>query len=100
MKIKPDLSPRNHLFARFYKLDQMLFGLVVIELGIVGMHSDRGKHTWVLFCDRNGPPKIVGIRIARADIQHHRNTRINRSLYHLITVHIKLLAVYVAMGID
>src|SRR5437764_13900228 len=78
----------------------MLLGGVIIELGIVRMNADRCVNIVVFLSYGNGSLKIVAVRIAGPNIEHHPNTGIFCTLNHIVTVRVELLAVNMAVRVD
>lgn len=49
---------------------------------------------------RHRAPKIVTMRITGANIQHRNDTSVPSPLNNIVAINVKLIAVYVAVGID
>jgi hypothetical protein len=77
----------------------MLLSRIIIKPRIMRMNPDRRVN--ILKPLRHGyrSPEIIRTRIAGPDIQHRDNTRVPGTLNNFVAINVKLLAVYVAVGI-
>jgi hypothetical protein len=90
VKVESDLAPGDDAFPRCYQLFCFHLGSVVVKTGVVRVCAYGGVNERVFPSAINRTFKDAAVRIARADVEDRRNTRIARTLNHLVSILIEL----------
>src|SRR5689334_16136568 len=100
MKVETNLAPGHDAFAARDQRSGFLFGVAVIQTCVVRMRADCCVDRLVRLSEFDRAFECATVRIARADVQNRRNSRLLRTLDDFLAIRIELRTVNVRMRVD